>query len=395
MALKIIRNERRFHKQGQVEVKLLETLRKQDKRDTHNLIHMKDYFVFRNHLCITFELLHADLYSALKKDQFAGFDLPKVRSFASSLVSCLRVLRKSRIIHCDLKPENILLKSSGSTAIKVIDFGSACYDHQRVHSYIQSRFYRSPEVILGASYGVPIDMWSLGCILAELYTGHPLFPGRDEKEQLMYQMEILGAPPQAFIANTKRASIFFNSSGQPRFLTDKKGRLHEPNTKTLSKALGCSDANFIDFVRRCLEWDPLKRMTPKEASQHPFIQPKKTMSRSISEGTRPPAMPQRSTLPRAQASKMVKKHASAPRSAPGSRGESTTTGGNTSASSTLKLPAISGSNRNKNSAIPSLPPVATTTAATNKVKTSRPQITVQDSRNALIATVRPKSAPFA
>lgn len=81
------------------------------------------------------------------------------------------------IIHCDLKPENIMLRHPNRSIIKVIDFGSSCLSTERVYTYIQSRFYRAPEIILGMQYGTAIDMWSFGCILAELYTGYPLFPG--------------------------------------------------------------------------------------------------------------------------------------------------------------------------------------------------------------------------
>ncbi|VEL37572.1 unnamed protein product [Protopolystoma xenopodis] len=77
----------------------------------------------------------------------------------------------NNIIHCDLKPENVLLRRPGRSGIKVIDFGSSCYTDQRTYTYIQSRFYRAPEVILGGRYCTAIDMWSLGCILAELITG--------------------------------------------------------------------------------------------------------------------------------------------------------------------------------------------------------------------------------
>lgn len=105
--------------------------------------------------------------------------------------------------------ENVLLKQRGSSSIKVIDFGSSCYSHQRVYTYIQSRFYRSPEVILGLPYGTPIDMWSLGCILAELYTGYPLFPGEDEIEQLACIMEVLGLPPEHIISHATRRRLFF------------------------------------------------------------------------------------------------------------------------------------------------------------------------------------------
>ena len=66
--------------------------------------------------------------------------------------------------------------------IKIIDFGSSCFIHERLYTYIQSRFYRAPEIMLGISYSMTIDMWSFGCILMELYTGYPLFPGENEAE---------------------------------------------------------------------------------------------------------------------------------------------------------------------------------------------------------------------
>ncbi len=87
------------------------------------------------------------------------------------------VLRSASIIHCDLKPENILLTDAASGQLKLIDFGSACFEGRTVYSYIQSRFYRCPEVVLGGTYGASIDMWSFGCVAAELFLGLPLFPG--------------------------------------------------------------------------------------------------------------------------------------------------------------------------------------------------------------------------
>ena len=78
----------------------------------------------------------------------------------------------------------------------MIDFGSSCFEDERVYSYIQSRFYRSPEVILGLPYSLAIDMWSFACILVELYTGYPLFPGENEQEQLLCIMEVRLRSPQ-------------------------------------------------------------------------------------------------------------------------------------------------------------------------------------------------------
>jgi dual specificity tyrosine-phosphorylation-regulated kinase 2/3/4 len=98
------------------------------------------------------------------------------------------------VIHCDLKPENILLKDPTKSGIKIIDFGSSCFQDERVYTYIQSRFYRAPEIILGIPYTTCIDMWSFGCIMAEFCIGYPIFPGEDEMEQLGMIMEVCGLP---------------------------------------------------------------------------------------------------------------------------------------------------------------------------------------------------------
>lgn len=219
VALKIVRNEKRFHRQAQEEIRILDHLRKMDKENTLNVIHMIESFTFRNHICITFELLSMNLYELIKKNKFAGFSLQLVRKFTHSILQCLDSLYKTKIIHCDLKPENILLKQQGRSGIKVIDFGSSCYEHQRIYTYIQSRFYRAPEVILGAKYGMPIDMWSLGCIIAELLTGYPLFPGEDESDQLACIIELCGMPPQRVLDQSKRARNFISSKGYPRYCT--------------------------------------------------------------------------------------------------------------------------------------------------------------------------------
>jgi dual specificity tyrosine-phosphorylation-regulated kinase 2/3/4 len=91
-------------------------------------------------------------------------------------------LEKHKIIHCDLKPENILCANSVCRNLKIVDFGSGCFRDEQIYTYVQSRFYRSPEVILRIKYTEKVDIWSLGCILAELYTGEPIFPGNNEQE---------------------------------------------------------------------------------------------------------------------------------------------------------------------------------------------------------------------
>lgn len=235
------------------------------------VIRMIDNFYFRNHLCITFELLNMNLYELIKRNSYQGFSLNLIRKFAYSLVQCLRMLSREKIIHCDLKPENILLKDRTSSSIKIIDFGSSCFSNQRIYTYIQSRFYRSPEVILGLPYGTPIDMWSLACILSELYTGEPLFAGENESDQLGCIMEVCSLPPNSVLEMATRRRLFFDSRNNPRNLVNSKDKRRRVGSRPLSVILNCDETDFIDFLERCLEWDPRLRLTPDEAIRHPWL----------------------------------------------------------------------------------------------------------------------------
>mmetsp|Transcript_55747 Transcript_55747/g.181009 ORF Transcript_55747/g.181009 Transcript_55747/m.181009 type:complete len:560 (+) Transcript_55747:1948-3627(+) len=271
MACKIIRNKKRFHHQALVEVKILEHLRERDVESTSNVVHMMDYFYFRNHLCITFELLSINLYEFIKNNNFQGVSLGLIRRFAIQLLAALRFLKKQHIIHCDLKPENVLLKNPTKSGIKVIDFGSSCFEDERVYTYIQSRFYRSPEVILGIPYDVGIDMWSFGCILAELYTGYPLYPGENEVEQLACIMEVCGVPPPKILETATRIKMFFDSNGNPRLVPNSRGKTRRPGSKDMQMALRTSESKYVDFLQGCLQWDPKERLSPEDALQQEWI----------------------------------------------------------------------------------------------------------------------------
>ena len=97
-----------------------------------------------------------------------------------------------------------MFTDANRTAVKIIDFGSACTDSKKGFSYVQSRFYRSPEVVLGLPYDSAVDMWSFGCILAELVTGRPLFPAIDENELLEFFIIRIGMPPEEMINRAKK-----------------------------------------------------------------------------------------------------------------------------------------------------------------------------------------------
>ncbi|KAK7943756.1 uncharacterized protein PG986_012869 [Apiospora aurea] len=276
VAVKIIRNKKRFHQQALVEVNILQKLREWDSKNRHSMVNFTHSFYFRGHLCISTELLDMNLYEFIKSNSFRGFSLKLIRRFTKQMLSSLNLLKQHKVIHCDLKPENILLRHPMHSEIKVIDFGSSCFENEKVYTYIQSRFYRSPEVILGMTYGLPIDMWSLGCILAELYTGVPIFPGENEQEQLACIMEVFGPPEKHLIEKSTRKKLFFDSMGKPRLTVSSKGRRRRPSSKTLQQALKCDDEPFLDFLARCLRWDPDRRIKPEEAIRHEFITGLKT-----------------------------------------------------------------------------------------------------------------------
>ncbi|KAI8091477.1 kinase-like domain-containing protein [Gilbertella persicaria] len=271
VAVKLIRNKKRFYAQAKTEVKILSDLSKWDPEDRHHNVKMTDSFYFRNHLCIAFECLSMNLYEFIKVNNFQGFHITLIKRFTIQLLRSLSLLARHGVVHCDLKPENILLKHPTKSTIKVIDFGSSCLENQRVYTYIQSRFYRSPEIILGLDYNTAIDMWSLGCIIAELYTGVPIFPGENEQEQLACIMEIMGVPDQELIQQSERRHLFFDRRGEPRVVTNSRGKRRKAGTKTLSQALRCNDALFLDFIQQCLQWDPSKRLSPEQAFQHEWI----------------------------------------------------------------------------------------------------------------------------
>lgn len=190
VAIKIIKNKTNFFYQGLVEIKMMEKLNRADKKDEEHIERMIDYFSYKEHLCIVYELLGGSLYDQLKENEYAGFSYSTAKILLKQILEAMAFYKEQNIIHCDLKPENVLFK--GGAEIKLIDFGSACFEGHSIYSYIQSRYYRAPEILLGVSYTAAIDMWSLGCIAFELLSGYPLFPGHSEYDMLRMIIKIIG-----------------------------------------------------------------------------------------------------------------------------------------------------------------------------------------------------------
>ncbi|CAL8292304.1 unnamed protein product [Boreogadus saida] len=270
VALKLLRNKPSDHRQGVAELMILQRLADRDPGDAYHAIRMKDCLVFRNHICIAFELLGSDLSSMV-----AGKGLREsyVRKCASSILSCLQLLERENIVHGDLKLENVGISNKDPEALKVIDFGISQIQHKpKYYGVFQSQHIRAPEVMLGLLCTNAIDMWSFGCCMIELLTGQIAFIGKDEIQQLTHTIEILGMPPAGMLALSLKRERFFDEQGRPNLIRlDQSGEDILPGSKGLESVLGTRDPDLLDFIKCCLHWESSKRMTPGQALKHPWM----------------------------------------------------------------------------------------------------------------------------
>ncbi|CAN6448256.1 unnamed protein product [Victoria cruziana] len=192
VAIKIIRSLHKYREAAKIEISVLQQLARNDPWGTR-CVQIRNWFDYRNHICIVFEKLGPSLYEFLRKNSYRSFPIDLVREFGKQLLESVAFMHGLNLIHTDLKPENILLVSSDyirvpdyklplrygkdgsnfknvpkSSAIKLIDFGSTTFENQDHNYVVSTRHYRAPEVILGLGWNYPCDLWSVGCILVEL-----------------------------------------------------------------------------------------------------------------------------------------------------------------------------------------------------------------------------------
>ncbi|KAK4761999.1 hypothetical protein SAY87_029883 [Trapa incisa] len=277
VCLKIINNNKDFFDQSLDEIKLLKLVNRHDPADEHHILRLYDYFYHQEHLFIVCELLRANLYEFQKFNLEAGdeayFTLSRIQVIARQCLDALAYLHGLGIIHCDLKPENILIKCYRKAEIKIIDLGSSCFRSDNLCLYVQSRSYRAPEVILGLPYDEKIDMWSLGCILAELSSGQVLFPNDEVVMILARMVGMLGPIDLKMLMNGQETAKYFTEECELYRINEETGEAEYiiPEESPLEHHLGVSDVGFTDFVRNLLEMDPKRRPSAKEAREHPWF----------------------------------------------------------------------------------------------------------------------------
>ena len=262
VALKVINCKSRFTKSGKNESNLIDLLTDIDEYGC--VLQKLAGFEFRGHFMMVFELLSLNLFQFLENMNFRGVALSILKRIAVQVLITLKTIHSLNYIHCDLKPENLMFKYENKSSLKVIDYGSASCSTEELLDYVQSRFYRAPEVVLGCSYNEKIDIWSFGCILVECFTGQPLFPAESEQELLVMVQEKLGKPSRRLLSRAEFRASYVDSSG---FVSGS----FEGDGKTLDDVLMNVDERFVDFVKKCLVWDPDQRISAEDALSHPWI----------------------------------------------------------------------------------------------------------------------------
>ncbi|XP_075766393.1 homeodomain-interacting protein kinase 1 isoform X3 [Pelodiscus sinensis] len=303
VAIKILKNHPSYARQGQIEVSILSRLSSEN-ADEYNFVRSYECFQHKNHTCLVFEMLEQNLYDFLKQNKFSPLPLKYIRPILQQVATALMKLKSLGLIHADLKPENIMLVDPirQPYRVKVIDFGSASHVSKAVCStYLQSRYYRAPEIILGLPFCEAIDMWSLGCVIAELFLGWPLYPGASEYDQIRYISQTQGLPAEYLLSAGTKTSRFFNRDpnlGYPLWRL-KTPEEHELETGIKSKEarkyiFNCLDdmaqvnmsndlegtdmlaekadrREYIDLLKKMLTIDADKRITPLKTLNHSFV----------------------------------------------------------------------------------------------------------------------------
>uniref|UniRef100_A0A1S4JNY9 dual-specificity kinase n=1 Tax=Culex quinquefasciatus TaxID=7176 RepID=A0A1S4JNY9_CULQU len=289
MALKVIKNVEKYREAAKLEINALEKIAEKDPTFQHLCVKMLDWFDYHGHMCIAFEMLGLSVFDFLRENNYEPYPMDHVRHMAYQLCYAVKFLHDNKLTHTDLKPENILFVDSEFTTsfnnrknrevrrvkctdIRLIDFGSATFDHEHHSTIVSTRHYRAPEVILELGWSQPCDVWSIGCIMFELYLGITLFQTHDNREHLAMMERILGTIPYRMARKTR--TKYFHHGKLDWDEKSSAGRYVRDHCKPLHRYVLAETPDHLqlfDIIRRMLEYDPANRITLSEALRHPFF----------------------------------------------------------------------------------------------------------------------------
>ncbi|KAI5465447.1 kinase-like domain-containing protein [Mariannaea sp. PMI_226] len=314
VAVKIIRSVQKYRDASRIELRVLATLKANDEENRNRCIHLRDCFDYRGHICIVMDLLDQSVFDFLKSNGFVPFPNSQIQSFARQLFTSVAFLHDLNLIHTDLKPENILLCNSTyqtftynrkipsssttinrqatqrrvllDTEIRLIDFGSATFQDEYHSSVVSTRHYRAPEIILGLGWSYPCDIWSIGCILVEFFTGDALFQTHDNLEHLAMMEAVVGCRIDTHLVQAVN-KMSNRSAGNAASKYFKRLKLDYPTSDTtrgsqrfvkamkhLTDIIPASNTflkNFLDLLKKIFVYDPAHRITAKQALNHPWF----------------------------------------------------------------------------------------------------------------------------
>ena len=230
------------------------------------------YFTFRNHLCITFEILGRDVDYLMRTNPGRMIPMRLVRCISQDVVNAMNFYTGLGIVHCAITGKSVMLVPGTNAEFKLIDFSHAFLGQTAPREWFVDvpREYRPPEMILGLGFGVALDMWCLACLIVEATSGKRLFVAKDDINQLATFVELFGSPTPEFIESVPRSDDFWDPNTRrlyPECLEEKKAE----RSLNLRTFLNTNDNQLIDFLTKIFVWDPSQRLTPEQALEHPFI----------------------------------------------------------------------------------------------------------------------------
>ncbi|GAM24595.1 hypothetical protein SAMD00019534_077700, partial [Acytostelium subglobosum LB1] len=307
-----------------VEIDILNSLERNGMTNQNfHCVRLLHWFRHKDHICLVFKRYGLSLYDFLKKNHNKPLPLSHIQRISKQLLTAIHTMHKISLIHTDLKPENILLENSNYTVsdtmmpiqcpdqavptsttdnnsagparaessksrgdrvdgseyyhldqtdIVLIDFGGATFDYKHHTSVVCSRPYRPPEIILGYDWSYPCDLWGVGCILVELYIGSTLFDTHNNRQHLAMMEKVIGPLPQSMTIDSKK--YYPGGDSCLHWKTD------ELDNKSIEKVYTLKQLNtyfhpdhnmFLDLASKLLEYHPAKRISAREALNHPFF----------------------------------------------------------------------------------------------------------------------------